>query len=225
MSAEKKKNKVKAGCRKRSWQPADYANSHYALSPWLVRQTQRAPEWIVNLWMMNRTRTQTFRMLNDAIVQAEPLLYDAATVIALYLDDFPLDAVPPAIVSVHSSQQVPVTFVNLTDQKVDMHWMDGQGRERWYSTLSPMQEFMIHTFLSHPWVARLSSNEIYEATAEAPFPQVARNTCRRMLIRSQYVFFPERRNLRRLKITDPYPPPAEEQKKCDCETKRGDDHV
>jgi hypothetical protein len=45
-----------------------------------------------------------------------------------------------------------VTFVNKTGMKVQVIWLDFEGKRVHYLTLEPNQEYKQQTYLTHPWL-------------------------------------------------------------------------
>ncbi|XP_071099285.1 von Hippel-Lindau disease tumor suppressor-like [Haliotis cracherodii] len=57
--------------------------------------------------------------------------------------------------SIHSDTGVYVNFVNKTQRRVDLFWIDFQGRlVRYKQGLKPDKKHAIYTYETHPWIAR-----------------------------------------------------------------------
>lgn len=47
--------------------------------------------------------------------------------------------------------KVVLTFVNASDEEVDVYWLDYEGTPVQYRTLEPGESARQETFASHPW--------------------------------------------------------------------------
>lgn len=52
------------------------------------------------------------------------------------------------------SRATSVRFINATSQPVHVYWIDYQGREQLYRTLTPGEGYDQPTFVTHPWVVK-----------------------------------------------------------------------
>ena len=62
------------------------------------------------------------------------------------------DQLLPTIRSLHCNVETSVAFVSRTHRKVDVFWIDYEGKHVKYATLKvPGDTFPICTFVTHPW--------------------------------------------------------------------------
>ena len=62
--------------------------------------------------------------------------------------------------SINSNEASYVEFCSRTGRKVDILWLDYQGKKVKYATLQPGQRIFVDTFVTHPWVFR--DSETYD---------------------------------------------------------------
>ena len=66
-----------------------------------------------------------------------------------------------SIKSEESKIETEIVFINGLNEPVSVYWVDFKGKEVKYSILNPRDRYVQHTYDTHPWVVRRSSdNEI-----------------------------------------------------------------
>jgi dipeptidyl-peptidase-4 len=55
--------------------------------------------------------------------------------------------------SMRTGEQSSITFVNETDKKVELFWLDSEGERRSYGTIDPGERRTQHTYGGHVWLA------------------------------------------------------------------------
>jgi hypothetical protein len=58
----------------------------------------------------------------------------------------------PSVRSLNSNTPALMTFVNQSDQPVDIYWIDFGGRRQLYKTLEAGGSYTQQTYLTHPWL-------------------------------------------------------------------------
>ena len=72
--------------------------------------------------------------------------------------------------SLNNNTEATIRFSNNTLAAVDVYWLDYSGVEVFYYTLAPGQVVLQPTWLTHPWIVRLNSNNL---RLEGFLPQTA----------------------------------------------------
>ena len=54
--------------------------------------------------------------------------------------------------SLRSELETRITFVNRSDQPIQTHWLDFDGKRKLYETVPPGKQVDQPTFVMHPWV-------------------------------------------------------------------------
>lgn len=58
----------------------------------------------------------------------------------------------PILKSLNQDYKSFIRFINTTSYRVEVIWIDYNGRAKLYHTLDPNEGYSINTFATHPWI-------------------------------------------------------------------------
>ena len=63
-----------------------------------------------------------------------------------------------ALRSKEGNIETEIEFINNMDEPVSVYWIDYEGNEQKYKTLSPREKYTQNTYVTHPWIVRKASD-------------------------------------------------------------------